>query len=246
MNKVAIFVEGQGELILTRNIIRNILNLQYVGCECRALYREQVKKVPFDFSASEEKIHFKIINVGNDEKVISAIQERAPRLEQDGYSSIIGLRDLYSRSYRQLSNGRIDSTVTKKFIDGHENELKKTKFKGNINFIFSIMEMESWMLAAYEIFEKHDKKLTLKNINNKLGYDISKVDPQIKFYHPTRIVEQIFSISNKEYKKKSNQSESLSSYFTQEVIENVINRGICDSFKRYYQLIQTYNIINKN
>ncbi len=241
MTKVAIFVEGQGEMILSRNIIEQNLNLQYVSFECMALFRKQIIKKDYPYISADERVRFKIINVGNDEKVIPAIRERVKSLENEGCTEIIGLRDLYSRKYRELASGKIDNVLTQKFIDGHKKQIDNIDFKGNIHFVFAIMELEAWMLGAYQIFSNYNSKLSLENINKTLGVNLEEIDPQSFFFHPAKTVNDIFGIANKEYKKKSKQSESLSSHFNVDIVNGIIQRDICQSFIEFFNLIKNFD-----
>jgi len=73
MKKIAIFVEGQGEQIFIRNLLfcGDLVNLSEVSFECIDL---RGNPTPFPYRNPNAEVHFQIVNVGNDEKVLSAIK----------------------------------------------------------------------------------------------------------------------------------------------------------------------------
>ncbi len=120
MRKVAIFTEGQGELIFIRYLLFKIIGYEHLSFECLELRSDKLFNVPHKFgSPNNAKVHFMIVNVGNDEKVLSAIAERETRLVKQGYDEIIGIRDMYSREYRKRAN-TVDQQVVESFIQAHD------------------------------------------------------------------------------------------------------------------------------
>jgi uncharacterized protein YegL len=75
--------------------------------------------VPYEYKNPNAEVHFKIINVGNDEKVLDAIEENESQLLKQGFNKIIGLRDMYSKAYRKKSKKVIDNDVTRQFIEAY-------------------------------------------------------------------------------------------------------------------------------
>lgn len=96
MKKFAVFTEGQGELIFVRHLLFQIIGYEHLSVECFALRSGRLLDVPYKYETVSAKVHVMVVNVGNDEKVLSAIAGREERLVGQGYE-IIGLRDMYSR-----------------------------------------------------------------------------------------------------------------------------------------------------
>ena len=64
MKKIAIFVEGQTELIFVREYLLKQFEYQGIDLECRNLFKdEKIQSAEYDFPNNEAEIHFQIINV---------------------------------------------------------------------------------------------------------------------------------------------------------------------------------------
>jgi len=99
MKKIAIFVEGQTELITVREFLLREFDYT-VKIECRTLFKPgKFNKAPYDYNSSDAEFHFQIVNVGNDTAVLQRILEREKHMWNSGYEKIIGLRDMYSQIY---------------------------------------------------------------------------------------------------------------------------------------------------
>ncbi len=84
MKKIAIFVEGQTELITLRELL--LRDFEYnVDIECRTLFKPgKFHKTPYDSFAPAADFHFQIINVGNDNAVLQRILRREEYLWNAG------------------------------------------------------------------------------------------------------------------------------------------------------------------
>jgi hypothetical protein len=168
MIKTAIFVEGQSELIFTRELLLKYFEYQNVWLECYNLFNDQdLNPTEYPFRNDSAKFYFQILNIGNDQKVLASILKREKYLfsENQGFHRIIGLRDMYSKEYREIvKNSSVDLKVNEKFIQTHQETIrKKSLHSEKINFHFAIMELETWLLAISNIFERLHKGL-----NNEL------------------------------------------------------------------------------
>ena len=99
MNKIAIFVEGQTELIFTREYL-NLLYCYNVSINCLKLQAGNTTPVPYSYNPPNAEYEFYIYMVQNDVKVLSAMKEKESILYKQGFSKVIGLRDMYSRSIK--------------------------------------------------------------------------------------------------------------------------------------------------
>lgn len=99
MRKIAIFAEGQSELIFIRRLLPVIIGWENVSFKCFDLYSRQMIQTAYNYPNDNAEILFLIINVGNDETVLSAIKDRENDLINKGYEKIIALRDMYSENY---------------------------------------------------------------------------------------------------------------------------------------------------
>lgn len=99
MRKIAIFAEGQSELIFIRSLLPVIFSWENVSFNCFNLYAQQMVQTNYEYHGGNAEILFLIINVGNDETVLGAIKDRENDLINKGYEKIIALRDMYSENY---------------------------------------------------------------------------------------------------------------------------------------------------
>ena len=97
---------------------------------------------------------------------------------------IIGLRDMYSEAYEKLSRGVINDDISNQFIQNHNSTIQKMTYQDRIKLYFAIMEIEAWFLAMYDIFQRIDSVLTIEYIEEKLGFDLRRIDPQGEFFKP--------------------------------------------------------------
>ncbi|MCP4110641.1 MAG: hypothetical protein GY749_34815 [Desulfobacteraceae bacterium] len=154
---------------------------------------------------------FQIIDVGGDNAVLNRILKREQYMWNSGYDKIIGLRDMYSREQVQ----KIDDNITQKFIKGANNTLKnKAKSPDKIVMCFAIMEIEAWLLAVYNVFEKLDSRLTVEYIKKHINIDLENIDPETEFFHPANQIEAIYRLAGKTYDKRKNDIETIASHIT--------------------------------
>lgn len=187
MRKIAIFVEGQSELIFVRNLLYHLLDSTKFSFECFKLHANSQQEVPYEYNNPHAEVHFQIISVGNDERVLDAIKERKDRLLNKGFTKIIGLRDMYSKAYRNESKN-INDKVTQQFIEAVTTAIAEMDNADKISFHFAIMELEAWWLSMYNLFTKINKLLTVRFIEEKLGYNLSQIDPEHFFIQPVNSI----------------------------------------------------------
>lgn len=240
--KVAIFVEGQGEQIFLRHILFCLYDNSQLSFECVKLRSGINEPVPYPFGDRERsKVHFLLVNTENDQKVLQVITNQEKRLIQQGYSKIIGLRDMYSEQYRKFSPREINDEITQKFISTHRDLIDKMSDPEKISFHFSIMEIEAWWLSMFTVFEKIDQSLTLDFIDQQFGFKLNEIDPEKYFFHPAQKLKQILESVGNQYDKKRGDVESIVSYITPEDIEAGISNQRCDALRVFYEELCSFN-----
>ena len=241
MKRIAIFTEGQAELIFVRDFLLKIGNLNKISFECVKLHAGNETPVEYDYNNPLSKIHFLIINVQNDNKVLSAILEKEKFLfSKKKYQRIIGLRDMYSRKYREISPGKIDKKIIKEVIEAVNEVLEEQATDSDkIGFYFSIMEIESWILAMYNLFEKINEGLTVDHIQDELGFNLREIDPQLKFYKPSNQLSQIFQLVGESYEKKRKDIERICAQISLDDYQEAVEKGRCKSFSLFQNEINS-------
>jgi len=235
MKKVAIFTEGQSELIFVRNFLFRIIDNARLSFECLKLHRGREVPERYRYGGPSPDFFFLIINVEGDSKVISAIKERAAGLLGKGYVEIIGMRDMYCDEYDRRSGGAINEDVSRQFIDEHERTIQSMSNPDTITVFFSIMELEAWFLAMYNVFKKINPTLTVDYIERQLTYNLRNIDPQRKFYRPTNEIKKIWQLCGLNYRKSDDDAEKITRRMEISDFENAFENGRCESFKRFYQ-----------
>ena len=243
MKKITVFTEGQTEQIFLRQLIFNIFGYELakivcfkLGVESRYDHRDE-----FRYNPPEPSIHFQIINVQNDAKVLSAIIEKERNLFTKGWHEIIGLRDMYSQAYDKNTGGEINDAVTQRVLNSSRNTiLQRTSRPDQISLFFSIMEIEAWFLAMHGIFQRINENFTPDFLNEQLQYNLAAIDPQTHFFKPSRELNKIFMLIDREYNKSKDDVEAIVSKASVEDYETATNNGRCSSFKLLLDKIKSY------
>lgn len=238
MKKIAIFTEGQTELIFVRNFFLRVIDPSKLSFECYDLLGQKFSSVPYRYSSPSAEIHFLIVNVNGDEKVLSSIRDREKHLiKTGGYEKIIGLKDMYGGEYRKRSPRAINRQISNMIIQRANQTIKGMTYFDRIKLYFAIMEIEAWFLGMYNLFQKIDSLLTVEYIKQKLGIDLKSVDPQKKFYKPSNQVKSIFQLCGREYKKKPNEVEGICCNMDSSSFDNATENNRCMCFADFYKEI---------
>ena len=235
MTKVAIFVEGQSEQIFIRHLLLRTMDCSKVSFTCLRLYAGKTIPARFDYPNPHAEMSFLIVNVGQDEKVLSEIKEREEDLIKQGFDRIIGLRDMYSEKYLKRSPSGIDNSVTTAFIDGWNSTIQRMSKPSKIKIHIAIMELEAWFLGIYDIFKRINSILSVEYIENELGFNLADIDPQTEFFKPAEEVNRIFQLVGLQYKKKEHDVESICSNINNDDLYNSFKNGRCSRFKDFYE-----------
>jgi len=243
MKKVAIFVEGQSELIFVRRLLESIIDLNRLSYECFKLHNNDLRKVPYVYRPINAKVLFLIVNSQGDCEVLTAIKEREKYLFVNGYEKIIGLRDMYCDYYDKHSHSLISDTVSRRIIENVHKELKKMSQPEKIAIYFSIMELEAWFLSMYSVFPKINNLLSIEFIEDKLGYNLRDTDPQTKFYRPSIAVKKIFQLCGIKYDKSNHDIEMIMAKTDKIDFQIATENGRCRSLSGFYDELKTYDEI---
>lgn len=240
MIKTAVFVEGQTELIFTREFVLKIFEYQNIDIECYTLFTDSsFHPTEYSFPNPEAAYHFQIINVGNDNSVLTRLLNREQYLWNAGFDLIIGLRDMYSKNYREVvTNSTVSLEVNNLFVGATQEQINlRATRPENIKFCFAIMEVETWLLYLAECFLVIDPILTIDFINNGLNTNIVDSNLEYMFFHPARIVETIFELAEKTYNKSQGNINALVSGISKEAFEELAQSNRSPSFKEFYDSI---------
>lgn len=236
MIKTAIFVEGQTELIFTRELILKFFDWQNVWVECYSLFNDQDRNpVEYSHKSPEANYFFEILNIGNDNKVLSSILKREGFLLRQGFDKIIGLRDMYSKDYRMVvKDATINSEMNQKFIEGHQQTiLTQSTAPEKIKFHFAIMELEAWLLGIKNLFQRHNAVLDDEKIEEHCRINLRKIDPENEIFHPANLVNEILGIVGERYDKKKGEVNKFIGKIAKQDFIDLLESNKCVSFNHY-------------
>jgi len=241
MIKSVIFVEGQTELIVTREFLLKFFEYAEIEIECyKLIVDNNAKKVSFDYLNPSAKFHFQIINVGNDKSVLSAIFRREKHLLKNNYTKIIGLRDMYSKEYNEFAN-EIKTEIISKFITNTNEQIVNFESDIDIRFHYAIMEIEAWFLAISQLFQRYDSRLSNEHIYNRLALNLFACNPETDLFHPSKQVEKILNLIGVKYDKSKSIVEAIVGAITKDDIKELLESNKCKSFRDYWQDVISAN-----
>jgi hypothetical protein len=230
MRRIAIFVEGQTELIFVREFLLKWFEYQ-IDVECRTLFNsERMTNADYDFSCETANVHVQVINVGMDENVLTRILDREKFLQNAGYELIIGLRDMYSEQYKKQNKGNgINVEIIDKFRSGTNTTIQqKAKRADLIRFCYAVMELEAWLIGIESLWKDIDPEIRQKNQ--------AWLDSPESIFHPAKFIESLQS-----YSKHKGQVESIVGRISREDYIELHESQRCPSFCEFVQHIQSFN-----
>jgi hypothetical protein len=228
--KVAIFTEGQSELIFVRYLIQRLFEVGKVNFQCIKLISGNTRNVPYSRTYPNADLFILIVNVENDSRVLSAIKEREVALFKQGYEAILGLRDMYCEEYCEFADN-IDERVNKRMIEYHQSTINRMRNSERIFLFFEIMEFESWLLSMYNLFRKIDERLSVEYIQEVVGYNLREIRPEEYFFHPANDIAHILNLIGFHYDKSEGQMEGIISRIDDNDILEANENGRCRSFE---------------
>lgn len=243
MKKIAIFVEGQTELIFTRELLLKCYEWQNIWVECYTLFNDRDLN-PVDYSHKDPKaeIYYQIINIGNDTKVLSSILKREKYLfsANQAFDKIIGLRDMYSKEYRAtVKSQEIRIEINQKFIDSHQAIINTmAEHPDKIDFHFAIMELEAWLLGIKDLFPSFNKTLTNEKIETALQINLDNTNPEIDVFHPATLVSKIMKLVGDDYDKKKGEVNKFMGRISRDDFYHLFESEKCETFSKFCNALE--------
>ena len=232
MRKLAVFVEGQTELVFVREILVKWFDYdgKKIGFNCYNLLNNNLVDTSYQYGDENSENYYLIVNVGNDNSVLGKIRARMPFLVKNNYNVVIGLRDMFSDQYIKDVKGReINDVVTQMHIDAVKEQIDAIENGAKIRFHFAIMEVEACLLGMHQYLEALDNRLTQAYINENIGLDLNQ-DPETTIFHPAVELEKIYELVGKKYGKHDSDISTIMSKLTQDDFRNLAMSGKCQSF----------------
>ena len=203
MRKIAIFVEGQTELLFLDRLVQELAGKSGLAVEhaegsggaTRARKWKLLKRLSIQ---PHHEYFVLIVNCGGDSKVKSDILERYHGLKEAGYAVIIGLRDVYGQF-------RYDDVPRLR----REMSMGLPQNGPPIELLLSIMEIEAWLLAEHTHFQRVSPELTSERIRETIHFDPARDDIERR-WHPAEDLDRIYRLAGVRYTKgRSNVERTL-------------------------------------
>ena len=243
MRKTTIFVEGWTEQAWVREYLLKWHGYEEAWIECYALFNEKgMHSTPYPHKPVNPLFHYQIINVGGDSRVNNALVKETPRLRNEGFHRIIGLRDMLSETYRDLVDAhKVDNDVIEKIQSVQWNAIERLLSKNtkDVRLCYAIMETEAWVLGLSEFFEMIDERLTHDFIQKNLNLNLKTLNPETDIYNPATTLNRVFNLVGKSYGKKQGEIDALISPLNRNAYESFLERDKCNSFNVFHDAIHS-------
>lgn len=193
MKKLALFVEGQTELIFATELL-----IAIAGTHKIAFHVEEYRGKTFQVLQSDlingQSYFALIVDCGSDSSVLSAMLDRHTGLSQAQYDLILGLRDLYPIA---------DADHPRLLL---ELAAEMPTNGSRMSVIVAKREVEAWFAQEASHFPRIHPSLTVQAIKTATGFDIV-VDCAETLNHPAEFLHTVYQHVGMAYRKRRNQVE---------------------------------------
>jgi len=217
MKKIALFVEGQTDQIFTEKLIREIIGKHGFSITSYKFWggNNSIRKpllLTTQNASADTEYYFVIYDCGGDGKVQSDIRERLDSLQEESFSLVIGIRDVYPET---------DIVKLRQYL--YFDIYPKTDVP--VKIILAVNEIEAWFLAEETHYPKISKRISFETANEVAAIDICK-DNTENIPHPSDILKQIYIKGKTTYDKSKEKAQRTVSVLDYEnLYMNVRNRN---------------------
>lgn len=234
--KYAVYVEGQSELLFVADVLQKYYNYDPARCGflCINLTADDFERMAFPQQGDENSTdYYQIVNVNNDNLVVSKLRKDIPGLLAQGYNVILGLRDVFGDTYKQIiANQPVIDRAKIEQMHAAQTLAINAPAGSDCRLHFAIMEYEAWMLALIENYVVSKGK-EIGEIVGQTGLDITGDDLETSVYHPYPLAQKIFQACGEDYHKHGKESFSFLSTLTVADYEQLRHSGRCASFAKF-------------
>ena len=223
MKKLAIFVEGLTEQILVRQMLQAVLDRNRIAIQTVKITGGHNVRMSFTVMRAarvdrQTDFYILIYDCGGETNVKGYLMARRDKLISNGYTMILGLRDVYPNFSRE---------EVPKLLRGLNHKLPQKKAVTHI--FLAIMETEAWFLGEYRHLKKVSRKLTPEFIEKHLGFN-PKTENMEDRDHPAVDMKTAYQLVGHDYTKKRDRLNAVISkldfrYFTHELAKKMPSIG---------------------
>jgi hypothetical protein len=223
MKKLAIFVEGLTEQILVRKMLHAVLDRNRIAIQTVKITGGHNVRMSFTVMRAahvdrQTDYYVLVYDCGGETNVKSYMLARRDKLIKNGYSMVMGLRDVYPNFERE---------EVPKLLKGLNNRLPQKKAATRI--YLAVMETEAWFLGEYKHLKKVSRVLTPGYIKKNFGFNPQSGNMEDR-EHPSDDMKRIYQAAGHDYTKKRDRLNAVISkldfnYFTHELADKMPSLG---------------------
>lgn len=184
MKKIAIFVEGMTEQEFVVELVKSLVGNRKIEFSLGYQWKGQIC-IQSVASSLNPEFFVLVVDCRHDGQVKTQILERYTSLVANGYTSILGLRDVYPFQRNEIPQLR----------KGLDSGIPSNPIQPTIHL--AEMEVEAWFLGEMTHFERINKNLTIPLIESN-GFNISAT-PADQWHHPTKVLDDIYNLTGYRY-----------------------------------------------
>ena len=190
IKKFAVFVEGETELEFSTALLISLAGAVGIKLNIFEQFKGQLVFLnAINNNVGQISIEVLIVNCHNDERVKTEINNQYDGLVAQGYSSVIGLRDVYPKIHSDIPN------LQQELHTGIKSGIIP------IRLHLAIMEIEAGFLEEITHFEKIEPTMT-SNWLLANGFDYVNSCAE-SIHHPANELDSIYAKVRKRYNKTS-------------------------------------------
>jgi hypothetical protein len=234
MRKLAIFVEGLTEQILVRHLLQAVLDRNRIAIQTVKITGGHNVRMSFTVmrAAHVERntdYYVLVYDCGGETNVKGYMMARRAKLVSNGYTMIMGLRDVYPNFQRN---------EVPKLLRGLNHKLPQKRAATKI--FLAVMETEAWFLGEYRHLRKISGKLTPRYIEKHLGFN-PQTENMEERERPAEDMKRAYQLVGHDYTKKRDRLNAVVSkldfqHFTHDLAQKMPSLGIfVDALERFFQ-----------
>lgn len=239
MKKIALYLEGLGEVIFVLQLLAVRHNYSGYAVETicpnfkSRVTLETLRKGTYRYGNFEqEPLNYLLVLVEGDSNVNSFMLQRAVGHFKEGFSTVIGLRDVYSQEFQDDVNSNVEPFTL--YVNDWMIS-QRSKFEGlkNVFLNFAVMELEAWFIAMHAFILQSDF-ITFSSAQELLDKHLRISD----ILHPAEVWKSLYMQSmGVSYDKSEGTMHSICSAITQQAIDELLDSRACPDFNEFYEVL---------
>ncbi|PID91295.1 MAG: hypothetical protein CSA96_09095 [Bacteroidetes bacterium] len=223
MKKLAIFVEGLTEQILVRQMLQAVLDRKRIAIQSVKITGGHNVRMSFTVLRAahverQTEYYVLVYDCGGETNVKGYMMAHRQKLVGNGYSMILGLRDVYPNFQRE---------DVPKLKRGLNYKLPQKGARTQIHL--AVMETEAWFLGEYRHLRKLSRKLSPEFVEKQMGFN-PKTDNMEERDRPAEDLKAIYRLVGHDYTKKRDRLNAVVSkldfsYFTHGLADRMESLG---------------------